>query len=120
MVKNYDDIAGYKEIKAMLKRTAQRDSASHAWIFCGESGCGKGTLASLFAMSLICEKHTGEPCMQCAACRKMLSGNQPDIIKLTHERPDSIGVDDIRQQLVEDIWIRPFENNYKIYIVPDD
>lgn len=119
MIKNYDDIAGYKEIKALLKRTAQRDSGFHAYIFCGESGSGKGTLATLFAMSLLCEKHTGEPCMECAACKKMLSGNQPDIIRVIHEKPESIGVEEIRRQLVDDIYIRPFENKYKIYIVPD-
>ncbi len=119
MIKNYDDIAGYKEVKALLKRTAQREAGFHAYIFCGESGCGKGTLAYLFAMALLCEKHTGEPCMECGACKKAISGNQPDLIRVTHEKPESIGVDEIRSQLVDDISIRPFDSRYKIYIIPD-
>ena len=119
MIKGYDDIVGYKEIKAMLKRTAKRETGFHAVIFSGEAGCGKGTLAGLFAMSLLCEKHTGEPCMTCPACRKALNGSQPDLIRITHEKPESVGVEDIRRQLVDDIAIRPFDSRYKVYIIPD-
>ena len=33
------------------------------------------------------------------------SGNQPDIIKVTHEKPNTISVDDIRTQVNNDIVI---------------
>jgi DNA polymerase-3 subunit delta' len=119
IAKGYDSIAGYKDIKAMLKRTAKMDKGFHAYIFNGEPGCGKGTLAYLFAMALLCKERTGEPCMECSSCKKALSGNLLDIIWVTHEKPDSLGVDEIRKQLVDDIYIKPFESEYKIYIVQD-
>lgn len=115
----YDSIVGYKEIKAMLKRTAQKERGFNAYIFNGEKGCGKGSMAKLFAMSMLCEKHTGEPCMVCPSCKKALSNNQPDIIFVRHEKEGSIGVDEVRRQLVDDISIRPFGGKYKIYIIPD-
>lgn len=115
----YERIRGYNEIKGMLKRTVQRGKGFHAYIFSGEKGCGKETMANLFAMALQCEKQTGEPCMECASCKRALSGNQPDIIRVRHEKPESIGVEEIRTQLVDDMFIRPFENKYKIYLVPD-
>ena len=38
---------------------------------------------------------------------------------MSHEKPSSIGVEDIRSQLAGDIQIRPYNGNYKIYIIPD-
>ena len=43
----------------------------------------------------------------------------PDIIHLTHEKPNSIGVEDVREQLVGDVQIRPYNGKYKIYIIPE-
>ncbi len=117
--RGYEKIKGYREIKAMLRNTVQKGKGFHAYIFHGEAGCGKGTMAELFAMALLCEKGSGEPCMECPSCKKALSGNHPDIIKIRHEKPESIGVDEIRKQLVDDIYIKPFESKYKIYLVPD-
>ena len=41
------------------------------------------------------------------------------LIHITHEKPNSIGVDDVRDQLVGDVQIRPYNGKYKIYIMPD-
>ena len=60
-----------------------------------------------------------ESCNECPSCIKALSGNHPDIITLTHEKPGSIGVDDIRHGLRDDVVIRPYESNRKIYIIPE-
>ena len=73
-------------------------------IFSAEStGAGKKLLASLFAMTLQCAEHGIEPCMKCSSCRKALSKNHPDIISVTHEKPGSIGIDEIRSQLISDV-----------------
>ena len=57
--------------------------------------------------------------MQCHACRQVLSDNHPDLIHVTHEKPNSIGVDDIREQINDTIMIRPYSSYYKIYIVDE-
>ena len=36
-----------------------------------------------------------------------------------HEKPNSISVDEIREQLVNDVQIKPYSSKYKIYIVPE-
>ena len=38
---------------------------------------------------------------------------------MTHEKPNSISVDEIRVQINEDIQVKPYNGKYKIYIVPD-
>ena len=49
----------------------------------------------------------------------MLSGNHPDLIYVTHEKPGSIGVDDIRSQVNDTVSVRPYSSYYKIYIVDE-
>lgn len=75
--------------------------------------------AQLFAMTLQCERGGAEPCNECHSCRQALSGNHPDIIRVVHEKPNTISVDEVRVQINNDIMIRPYNGKYKIYIVPD-
>ena len=72
-------------------------------------------------MSLQCQNRDedGDACGKCQSCRQVLSGNQPDIIRVTHEKPNSISVDDIRVQVNDDIVIRPYSSKYKVYIIAD-
>ena len=91
---------------------------SHAYILNGERGAGKKMLANLFAATLLCEKGGPDPCNECHSCRQAESGNHPDIIKVTHEKPNSISVDDIREQVNNTIMIKPYQGPYKVYIIP--
>ena len=70
-------------------------------------------------MTLQCEEHKKEPCMHCSSCRKAMSRNHPDIIYVEHVKPTSIGIEEIREQLVSDVEIKPYTGPYKIYIVDE-
>lgn len=113
----FDGVVGHEEIISHLQNAIRLGKVSHAYIFGGEHGSGKKLLASLFAMTLQCQEHGIEPCMKCASCKKALNKNHPDIINITHEKPNSIGIDEIRDQLINDVGIKPYESPYKIYIV---
>ena len=115
----FRDILGHKQEIAHLERAIESGKVSHAYIFTGEKGTGKHRLASAFAETLQCEDTQNRPCGKCHSCRQAQSGNHPDIIYVSHEKPSSIGVEDIRSQLAGDIQIRPYNGNYKIYIIPD-
>ena len=115
----FGDILGHKQEIAHLTRAIETGKVSHAYIFAGEKGTGKNRLASAFAQTLQCESAGERPCGRCHSCLQAESGNHPDIIYLAHEKPSSIGVEDIRDQLAGDIQIRPYNGNYKIYIIPD-
>lgn len=117
--KGYASIVGREDVKKRLRSAAAKDQAAHSYIFSGEAGTGKKYVAKLFAMALQCEQKKEEPCMECHSCRMALAGNHPDIIFVTHEKPSSIGVDEIREQVVEDAGIRPYRGNKKIYLIPD-
>lgn len=115
----FADIYGHDKIKEHLQNGIRMNKVSHAYIFNGGLGSGKKMMANAFAAALECEKQTGEPCMECHSCIQAESGNNPDIIWINHEKSGSIGVDDIRAQLIGDMQIKPYSNRYKIYIVDE-
>ena len=114
-----EKVLGHEEVIKHLQNAAAMDKVSHSYIFAGEKGSGKKLLAKLFAMTLQCEKHGKEPCLQCGSCKKAMNRNHPDIIYVTHEKPNSIGIEDIREQLIGDVAIKPYSGPYKIYIVDE-
>lgn len=115
----FKEIVGHEEIIQHLQNAIQLEKISHAYILSGETGSGKKLLANTFAMALQCEKKGIDPCLECRSCKKAMSRNHPDIIYITHEKPNSIGIEDIRTQLIEDVQIKPYCGPYKIYIVDE-
>lgn len=113
----FQDIIGQEQIKEHLQNAISTGKISHAYIINGERFTGKEFIARIFAMALQCEAAGGKPCQECHSCKQALSWNQPDIIRVTHEKPGSIGVDDIRGQINGDIAIKPYNSPYKIYIM---
>ena len=57
--------------------------------------------------------------MTCHSCKQAMSHNHPDIIYVGHEKVNTIGVEDIRQKINNDMMIKPYSSPYKIYIVDE-
>ena len=115
----FNEIVGHEQIIEHLRNAITMDKVSHAYIFKGPEYSGKMMLAEAFAMALQCEEHNPDGCMNCHSCKQAADRNQPDIIYVSHEKPNTISVDDIRQQLNNDIVIKPYSSKYKIYIVDE-
>ena len=115
----FSDVLGHEQTIAHMKSAIEANKVSHAYLLAGEKGSGKKMLAGIFARTLQCEAHGSEPCGKCHSCIQAESGNQPDIIYVTHEKPGSISVDDIRGQVNGDIQIKPYSSPYKIYIIDE-
>ena len=113
-MQGFQKVVGHQEIITHLQNAISMNKVSHAYLFGGESGSGKKMMASLFAMTLQCEKHGVEPCMECPSCKKAQSQNHPDIIYVKHEKPNTISIDEIREQLINDVMIKPYSSPYKI------
>lgn len=113
----FQDIIGQAQIKEHLRNALSAHKISHAYIINGEKDSGKEFIARVFAMALQCEAQGDEPCQVCHSCRQALSDNQPDIINLHHEKPNTISVEDIRSQINSDVAIKPYSSPYKIYLV---
>ena len=115
----FQDILGHEQIIEHLQNAIKTDKVSHAYILDGPDMSGKKMIADAFAMTLECEKKGTEPCMECHSCKQALGKNQPDIIYLQHEKPNTISVDDFRSQINNDIGVKPYSSPYKVYIVDE-
>lgn len=100
----------------ILMNSFRRDEVAHAYLFEGNKGTGKRETASLFAKSYFCsEADDIEPCNRCRDCRRIDSGNHPDVHVIV---PDgsSIKIWQIRA-LIKEFSYRGVESQRKIYIV---
>lgn len=114
---NFTDIYGQKQIIEHFQSALKSGKISHAYIINGERSSGKEFIAKIFAMALQCESDGVEPCNECHSCKQALSGNHPDIIKVMHEKPATVGVEDIRNGVNNDVIIKPYSGKWKIYII---
>ncbi|MCT4685709.1 DNA polymerase III subunit [Vallitalea sp.] len=113
----FDEIVGHNEIIDHLQSAIKTNKISHAYIIDGEKGIGKKLIANTFAKTLQCQKKEIVPCNECISCRTFDSLNNPDVIYVEQTKKTGIGVDDIREQINQDINIKPYQHPYKIYIV---
>ena len=120
---NFHNIYGHESLIGHLKTAILLNKVKHAYILHGEDESGKMMLAEAFAKMLLCEdvetkQSREDSCDRCRSCLQAESKNHPDIIYVTHEKA-SIGVEDIRLQLNNDIAIKPYSSEYKIYIIDE-
>ena len=113
----FEDIVGQDAIKGHLMAAIEQDKISHAYIICGERYSGKEFIANIFAAALLCENEDDKPCGECHNYRQAFSKNNPDIIRVTHEKPNIISVDDIREQVNNTILVKPYGGHRKVYII---
>lgn len=114
---SFKDIYGQEQMKEHMQNALTSGKISHAYIINGEKSSGKEFIAKIFATALQCEEGGVEPCGQCHSCKQAQTDNQPDIIRLVHEKPNTISVDDIRTQINGKVITRPYSSRYKIFIV---
>lgn len=103
-------------IVKMLKNSIVKGRVAHAYLFSGGRGTRKKDISIQFAKSLFC-KHLeeAEPCLQCSDCKRIASGNHPDIHFI---EPDglSIKIDQIRS-LQKEFSKTSVESGKKFYII---
>ncbi|MCD8019525.1 MAG: DNA polymerase III subunit delta' [Clostridiales bacterium] len=121
------DILGNERLKNHFRAAVEQQKVSHAYIIEGEKGSGKKAIASAFAKVLQCE-HKNEQkkyisdmdaCGKCESCIQMEHKNHPDVLWITHEKPNVISVQEVRSQIVNSIEIMPYKGPYKIYIIDE-
>ncbi len=120
----FADIIGQEQLKEHFQNALKLNKVSHAYIINGERSSGKEFAAKVFAAALQCENPgtllgMTEPCGECLSCKQMATGNQPDVIYITHEKPGTIGVEDIRGQINGTVAIKPYSSRRKVYIIND-
>lgn len=110
-----DEVVGHQRVIDLLRREV--DQPANAYLFVGASGIGKATVATGFAQMLLCPE-SGSHEESCRSCRRVLSGNHPDLIEITLEGRQSIGVEQARN-LVQAANLTPVESAIKVFVIPE-
>ncbi len=122
----FKGIIGHEFQKKALIRTAGERRISHAYLFSGPDGVGKRIIAVEFAKILNClrfdsiseEDASGERC-DCNSCKKIDKDIHPDVFFVEYKGLKNIKVDQIREEVEERIFLKPFEGKFKVAIVDE-
>ena len=114
--KTFDDVAGQEVIIKTLKNAVINDKISHAYLLAGPRGCGKTSIAKIFAKLVNCKNGmNGTPCNKCVCCTQNSEQNM-DIIEM--DAASNNGVDEIRE-INNKVNLVPSFGKYKIYIIDE-
>ena len=114
----FDTLLGNDRLKQNLAESLAKNHISHFYLISGPAGSGKKTLAKLLAQAILCQGRN-KPCGTCEPCRKIQNGNHPDLITVEDPEHKNVAVRIVRA-FREDVFIRPNESDYKIYMFPQD
>lgn len=114
----FANIIGHEFQKEALLRASREGRVSHAYLFFGPDGIGKKLMAIEFGKVLNClrENSNGGHC-DCNSCKKIEKGIHPDVFLVEQKGVKDIKVDQIREEVEERLFFKPFEGRYKLAIV---
>ena len=117
----FEGIIGHDFQKKILLRAARENMASHSYLFAGPDGIGKKMIAIEFAKLLNCGEAlqgSGGRC-ECPSCRKIDKGIHPDVALVEFTGVKNIKVDQVRDEIEDRLYLRPFEGRFKVVIVDE-
>lgn len=112
----FSEVYGNALLLRHLRQAVISQKVSHAYLLIGSKGGGKRMIADAFATTLECETGGTQACGHCSSWSAFASGNHPDVVYVRPTKK-TLGVDDIREQILEDVSLKQYRYRYKIYIV---
>jgi len=113
----FADVVGQDDVVRTLRNAVSAHDASHAYLFAGERGIGKTSVARILSRAVNCLAPTdGEPCNECASCLTISAGRSLDIVEI--DGASNRGIDHIRK-LREEVSFAPTDLRIKVYIIDE-
>ena len=113
---SFEEVAGQDVVVKTLTNAVINNKINHAYLFAGPRGCGKTTIAKIFARLVNCKNNkNGLICNNCVCCTQNNDQNM-DIIEM--DAASNNGVDEIRE-INAKVNLAPTLGKYKIYIIDE-
>ncbi len=118
------NIIDHETAVSFLKRSLEKGTIAHAYLFAGPAHIGKMTLAINLAQALNCSS-AERPCSVCDSCLRITAGKHADVqtIKLEQGSESGESVSKTRisveqvDQILHSVNLPPFEGKYKVFII---
>ncbi len=115
----FDEVVGQDHITRTLKNAIREGRLAHAYLFTGQRGCGKTTVARLLAKAINCPNAAAngfEPCNHCEVCTSITNGSSMDVAEI--DGASNNGVDDVRE-MRENVKYPPLQGKYRVIIIDE-
>ncbi len=110
-------MAETKELREIFASAVKEKRLPHAVLIEGEKGTGRTELARWLSQALLCGKEDGFPCGTCVSCKKIASGNHPDVEVIRGGGgARSFHIEDVRD-IRESVWLSPSEAEERIFVL---
>lgn len=113
----FDELIGQEHVQKTLANAIESQRLAHGYIFSGQRGTGKTTVARILARCLNCiHGPTATPCGVCSSCTEVSAGCSPDVIEI--DAASNRGINEMRE-IRENVRYRPARDHYKVFIIDE-
>ncbi len=114
---SFSELIGQEHVQKTLTNAIENKRIAHGYIFSGQRGTGKTTVARILARCLNCiQGPTAQPCGVCSSCTEIGLGNSVDVIEI--DAASNRGINEMRE-IRENVRYRPARDRYKVFIVDE-
>lgn len=116
----FEDLVGQEHLIQTLTNEISAGRIAHAYLFSGPRGIGKTTMARLLAKAVNCENYKAgsfEPCDECSSCKEISAARNIDVLEI--DAASNTGVDNVKENIIENAQFKPTKSKYKVFIIDE-
>ena len=110
----FRDIVSNEEAKTFLQNELKMKKSSGTYLFNGKRGSNPMEFALAYAKALLCKEEEHDFCDECSSCRRINSGNYPDVH--IYGRDNTIKIGEVRE-IIYKASSSSYEGDKRVFIL---